>query len=80
MLKSLCRSLLILMISVAAARSAHGQIAAPGQIAPWADKNLQVQNGLQLWLDASRVNESRTTANLPALASGDVIAAWNDAV
>ena len=79
MLKSLCRSLLILMISVAAARSAHGQIAAPGQIAPWADKNLQVQNGLQLWLDASRVNESRTTANLPALASGDVIAAWNDA-
>ena len=72
MLKNLFRSLLLLLISAAVAPPANGQIAA------WADKNLQVQNGLQLWLDASRVNESRSTAHLSALASGDVVSAWPD--
>lgn len=53
--------------------------AAQGQNADWADKELQVRDGLQIWLDASRVNEARRSANLLALVSGEVVAAWSDA-
>ncbi len=74
MFNSSFRTLLLLTISFLAASEP-----ATAQTSSWADKNLQVRNGLQLWLDASRVNESRATGNLPILASGDPSAAWDDA-
>ncbi len=52
---------------------------AQGQISDWADKDLQVRDSLQLWIDASRINESRATANLPPLESGEAVATWNNA-
>ena len=41
-------------------------------------KDLHVRDGLQLWLDASRVNDSRKAAGESELANGDATAAWFD--
>ncbi|MDA1230850.1 MAG: hypothetical protein O2856_08755, partial [Planctomycetota bacterium] len=72
MLNRLFRSLLLLTITVIASRMTHGQIAT------WADEELQVRDGLQLWLDASRVNDARKAVGESELANGDAIAAWSD--
>lgn len=65
-------SFLTALVLLAAVNAAHGQIAT------WADNDLQVRNGLQLWLDASRVNDSRKAAGESELANGEATAAWFD--
>ena len=52
---------------------------AQAQIAPWADGNLNVREGLTVWLDASQINDARTAQQQPAHTSGDEIAEWADA-
>ena len=71
MLHSSLRSLIVLL-SLAVAVEAHGQVAA------WADKELAVHDGLQLWLDASRVNAFRKSMNSPEFVSGDAVTSWSD--
>jgi len=53
-------------------------VEARAQVAAWADKDLAVHDGLQLWLDASRVNEFRKSTNSPELVSGDAVTSWSD--
>lgn len=45
--------------------------------AEWTDSSLSVQDGLRLWLDASRINASRLAASLPELKSGELVDAWS---
>src|SRR4051794_38134016 len=51
---------------------------------PWADERLPVQDGLELWLDASRENQSRSAVpstrreQLPPVASGAPLDTWHD--
>jgi len=79
---SVCFPLLLLTAWFAAFRPTHGQLkqtASGVDIAPWADGNLSVRNGLQLWLDASTVPVAREAADLPELSSGDFVPAWANA-
>jgi hypothetical protein len=46
---------------------------------PWAHRDLNVTEGLVVWLDAGRLNEARKTHDLPPLKSGDKVPAWYDA-
>jgi putative heme-binding domain-containing protein len=46
---------------------------------PWADPHPPKLAGLELWLDASRLNAARQAQGQPALKSGDSVAAWPDA-
>jgi len=71
MLHSSLRSLMV-FLSLAVTVEARAQVAA------WADKDLAVHDGLQLWLDASRVNEFRKSTNSPELVSGDAVTSWSD--
>ncbi len=45
----------------------------------WADPNLKVTGGLQVWLDAARQNTARRAAKLPELAAGSALDTWLDA-
>src|SRR5258707_1359905 len=45
----------------------------------WADPNLKVTKGLEIWLDASRQNPARQRAKLPELPSGMRVGVWYDA-
>lgn len=47
-------------------------------IEPWADARLPVTSGLQLWLDAGRLDAARTAQGQPALKSGDSVEVWFD--
>jgi putative heme-binding domain-containing protein len=42
-------------------------------VEPWADPNLKVTAGLEVWLDAARQNAARKAGNLPELSSGQAI-------
>jgi len=44
---------------------------------PWADPGLGVTDGLELWLDATRLGAAQGT--LPTLADGEPLASWPDA-
>ena len=46
---------------------------------PWADAKFAPQDGLELWLDASRVAAAREAAGLPRLKSDDRLSVWHDA-
>ena len=71
MLHSSLRSLMVLMLLAVT-------VQARAQVAKWADKELAVHEGLQLWLDASRINEFRKSTNSPELVSGDAVTSWPD--
>ena len=73
MLHSSLRSLMVLLLLAVTGE-------ARAQVATWADKELAVHDGLQLWLDASRVNAVRRTTNSPEFVSGDVVPSWSDGV
>jgi putative heme-binding domain-containing protein len=45
----------------------------------WADRRLTVTEGLELWFDATRLNEARLANQLPALPAGSPVDAWFDA-
>ncbi len=45
----------------------------------WADPKLKVIEGLELWLDAGRLNPARQAQEQPALKSGDMLEVWPDA-
>src|SRR5215470_4940644 len=45
----------------------------------WADANLSITDGLELWLDAARQNAARRALKLPELSSGSPIPIWYDA-
>ena len=45
----------------------------------WASKDLPVTRGLTLWLDASRIAESRKDRALPAVKDGGMLENWFDA-
>jgi putative heme-binding domain-containing protein len=45
----------------------------------WADPNLKVTDGLEVWLDAARQNAARAAMKLPELRSGLALDAWFDA-
>src|SRR5262245_43874362 len=45
----------------------------------WASKDLPVTRGLTLWLDASRIAESRKDRALPAVKEGSKLETWFDA-
>jgi hypothetical protein len=51
----------------------------PTKIARWADPRLGVTDGLELWLDAGRLNAARQARGLDSLKSGDAIETWFDA-
>jgi tetratricopeptide (TPR) repeat protein len=44
----------------------------------WADSALRVVEGLELWLDASRLNAARQTGGLAPLKAGDEVETWFD--
>ncbi|MBC8114346.1 MAG: hypothetical protein H7062_08220, partial [Candidatus Saccharimonas sp.] len=46
---------------------------------PWADVKFAPTDGLELWLDASRVAAAREAAGLSKLKSGDPLSEWQDA-
>jgi putative heme-binding domain-containing protein len=46
---------------------------------PWADARLPVQDGLQLWLDAGRLNAARQAKGQAALKTGAAVESWPDA-
>ena len=71
MSRCLSRSLMILLLF-----SVTGK--AHAQIPEWGDKDLVVRAGLQLWLDASRVNVFLKAQNKPEPGSGDAIMSWPD--
>jgi putative heme-binding domain-containing protein len=48
-------------------------------IEPWADPNLKVNAGLQVWLDAGRQNAARRALNLPEVAPGQTLDVCYDA-
>src|SRR5579859_1388954 len=48
-------------------------------IEPWADTDLSVTAGLQLWLDASRQNAARRAQKLSELADGHAVETAHDA-
>jgi putative heme-binding domain-containing protein len=48
-------------------------------IEPWADPGLAVPDGLELWLDATRVGAARQSLKQAALRSGDALDIWLDA-
>jgi putative heme-binding domain-containing protein len=45
----------------------------------WADPRLSVVEGLELWLDAGRVNDARASQGQAALKSGSLLETWFDA-
>src|SRR5439155_21767838 len=60
--------------------------ASAAALEPWADDMLPVKDGLELWLDASRENTSRTAApasgrgqELPRIPNGAPLDTWHDA-
>ena len=71
MLHCSLRSLMVLLL-LAVPVEARAQVAAGG------DMELAVHDGLQLWLDASRVNEFRKSTSSPELVSGDAVTSWPD--
>ncbi|MEK7676760.1 MAG: hypothetical protein AAB676_13090 [Verrucomicrobiota bacterium] len=44
----------------------------------WADPNLPVKDGLELWLDAVRQNAARQTRQLRPLSDGSALDVWHD--
>ncbi len=44
----------------------------------WADPNLSVHKGLDIWLDASRQNAARQSAKQPEILSGTPVGLWLD--
>src|SRR5262249_12418287 len=46
---------------------------------PWADARLPVKDGLELWLDAGRLNAARQAQGQAALKTGETVAVWPDA-
>jgi putative heme-binding domain-containing protein len=44
----------------------------------WADARLTVTEGLEVWLDAARLNEARRANSLAALTAGDAVEVWFD--
>ncbi len=65
--------ILFLLLPLALTTSVHAQVA------DWADKGLEVRDGLLLWLDASRVNDARTTSGVAELSSADAVDHWPSA-
>jgi putative heme-binding domain-containing protein len=47
-------------------------------VEPWADPDFPVMEGLELWLDASRINEARR-GELPLVSLGGALDLWPDA-
>jgi putative heme-binding domain-containing protein len=45
----------------------------------WADAGLPVADGLQVWLDAGKLNEARKAHDLKELHDGDKVEVWHDA-
>jgi putative heme-binding domain-containing protein len=45
----------------------------------WADPNLKVTDGLEVWLDAARQNAARRASKMPELAGGRALDVWLDA-
>ena len=66
--------ILILLLPLSLTTCVHAQVA------DWADKGLEVRDGLQFWLDASRVNDARTGAGVAKLLPADFVAEWHSAV
>src|SRR5688500_1388188 len=48
--------------------------------AAWADETLPVRDGLEVWLDASRLNAARKASGKPELAPDAPVDAWPDAM
>jgi putative heme-binding domain-containing protein len=74
LLTSLCLVLLAGPGTVVAADSAS----APS-LESWADKNLPVSAGLEVWFDASRQNAARAASKQPPLANEQTLDTWSDA-
>src|SRR5437868_1947916 len=56
-----------------------GSVTTPaGAVEPWADPNLKVTAGLQVWLDAGRQNTARRALKRPELADGQPVALCYD--
>jgi putative heme-binding domain-containing protein len=52
----------------------------PGRAAEdWADSNLKVTDGLDVWLDAARQNAARRALKMPEVSSGSALDTWLDA-
>jgi putative heme-binding domain-containing protein len=65
-----------------AAAVCHGQPAAraaDGGAEKWADPSLPVRDGLELWLDAGRLNAARKANGETDAAAGDQVGVWYDA-
>src|SRR5262249_12132092 len=45
---------------------------------PWASPGLHVVEGLELWLDADRLNSARQAGGLAPLKAGDEVETWYD--
>jgi len=45
----------------------------------WADPNLKVTDGLEVWLDAARQNAGRRAAKMPEVVNGQTLDVWLDA-
>lgn len=52
---------------------------APANPEKWADPNLKVTSGLELWLDVKRLNAARKASQKPDFAPGQKVDVWLDA-
>ena len=53
-------------------------VSARSEVARWADPTLPLNDGLELWLDATRENEAREAHYMNRLAEGQGVELWHD--
>src|SRR5882724_5013073 len=66
---------LITIVALALPGADAAQATSP---APWADSAIPVTKGLQLWLDAGKLQAARAAHGRPALLDGAACDAWYD--
>lgn len=71
-------SALASLVTVVALAIPAADAAAPPVPPPWADSAMPVTKGLQLWLDAGKLQAARAAHGRPALLDGTACDAWYD--
>lgn len=67
------------LVALLAVLSVAPWVAGPRAAEPWADDRLPVKDGLELWLDAGRLNAARQAQKQAALKTGEAMETWPDA-
>lgn len=73
-----CRAFLLLPLALCSLAGASQRIPVFNVTAPWADPRLKVLSGLELWLDAGRINAARQAQGQPPFKSDALLDLWPD--